>query len=281
MQNFIQFILRFHALFLFLILQGLCLYLITREHHYQRSIIYKATDELTGTVYTGVTGTRDYVGLKDVNDSLVAENARLRERMLMLELMQISRKDLQADTEWIDSTRYEVFKYRAAKVINNSTDRIGNFFTINKGSKDGFRPEMGIVGPNGIVGVTKRVSKNFTTAMSLLHKDLRISSLIKNRNYIGTLRWNGGDPNYARLTDIPKHVNPELGDTIVTSYYSNFFPDNLMIGTITDMSLDGGSNFYSITLKLSTNFNNIKYVYGVEFEKFNELQQLEQKTYSE
>ncbi len=281
MQNFIQFLIRFHALFLFLILEAFCLYLVTRQHHYQRAIIYKATDELTGTVYTGITGTRDYVGLKSVNDSLAIENARLRERLLMLELMQISRPDLLSDTTWMDSTRYEVFNYRAAKVINNSTDKITNFFTINKGSADGFRPEMGVIGPNGIVGVTKRVSENFTTAMSVLHKDLRISSLIKNKNYIGTLRWTGGNPNFALLTDIPKHVNPEVGDTVVTSYYSNFFPENLMIGTITDMDLDGGSNFYNITLRLSTNFNNIKHVYGVDFHEFNELKQLEQTTYSE
>ncbi len=284
MQNFIQFLVRFHAFFLFVGMQILCFYLIAQRHHYQRSILYNTFTESTGFLHNSVTGATDYVNLRTVNDSLIKENARLREQVLMHELLGIIAEQdsvSKTDTIPIDSTRAKIYVYQAAKVINNSTNKLSNFITINKGREDGFRPEMGIVSNQGIVGITKNVSAHFSTIMSMLHKDMRVSAKIKINGYVGTLRWDGKDPQQAILTDIPKHVLLKEGDEIVSSGYSSFFPEGIPIGIIESFSLEQGGNFYRIEVALSTPFGNIDYVYGVDYQMQEEQKQLEEQSVNE
>ena len=66
-----------------------------------------------------------------------------------------------------------------------------------------------------------------------------------------------------------------VGDTIVTSGYSNIFPEGIMIGTITKFDVESGTNFYHIKVELSTNFKTLKYVEVVQNTKRAELIKLE------
>jgi rod shape-determining protein MreC len=51
-----------------------------------------------------------------------------------------------------------------------------------------------------------------------------------------------------------------VGDTVVTSGYSNIFPEGIMIGTIKQFDVESGTNFYNIKVELSTDFKTLKYV---------------------
>ena len=67
-----------------------------------------------------------------------------------------------------------------------------------------------------------------------------------------------------QLQDIPKHAKLSIGDTIVTSGYSNIFPENIKIGTIISYESEGNTNFLNISVKLFTDFTNIDFVYIVD-----------------
>ena len=86
---------------------------------------------------------------------------------------------------------------------------------------------------------------------------------IKKNNYFGSLNWDGEDIRFAKLKEIPFHVNLEIGDTIITSGYSLIFPENILIGTISSFDKVKGGDFYDITVKLSTDFNNINNIYVI------------------
>jgi rod shape-determining protein MreC len=100
--------------------------------------------------------------------------------------------------------------------------------------------------------------------MSLLHHDTRISAVVKNNDYFGSLVWKGGSPRYMDLEAIPKHAEVHKGDSVVTSGYSSMFPEGLLIGTVASAKLENGSNFYNIRVKLSCDLNKIKHVYVVD-----------------
>lgn len=312
MRNLILFIFKYHAFLLFLGLEIVSFALIVHHNHFQRASFINSSQAVVGYLYNEVNEWSEYVDLKQVNDSLMSENARLMSGMEAAKgvLQESERKEgfaFESDTTRLDSLAIiagepsamdttktnlmtdskqiiadSVFHFIAAKVINNSTNRANNFLTINKGSKVGIAKEMGVIGQNGVVGVVKDVSENFSTIISLLHRSMRVSAKIKRNNFVGSLRWEGTQPDRAILNDIPKHVHVEKGDTILTSGYSSFFPQDVMLGVvIEEPRSDQGSNFYKIDIALSTSFNSIQYVYVVDYIRKEEKKELEEKTQNE
>ena len=167
------------------------------------------------------------------------------------------------DSVYTDTT-LQVFEVLAAKVINNSTRRVNNYITINKGRKDGVEEGMGIIGPQGIVGKVKYTSANYASVISLLHSEFLISSSIKRNNVFGTIRWTGRDPLFADLQYIPRHVELQVGDSIVSSGYNTIFPSGYMIGTIEEFGVSEDASFHRVKVKLATDFHSLSYVYVVK-----------------
>ena len=292
MYNLLSFVARFHAFFLFLGLELLCLLLIVRYNPFQRASILNSSNSIAGEVYERANNGREYMSLKEVNDSLLRENARLKSQVVNLEQSVEDNVELwiQEQEYCLDTSQLAYFQdfetnvdyqFIGAKVISNSTLKPNNFITINKGRKDGVRKEMGVIGRNGIIGVVKDVSNNFATVVSLLHKSMRISAKIDRNNFIGSLRWDGKDPRYAILNDIPKHANISTGDTIVTSGFSAFFPPNIFVGVAENYFLAEGSNFFDIKVRLSTNFSSLKYIYVVDYIRKKEQEALEESLKNE
>ena len=162
-----------------------------------------------------------------------------------------------------DTILKQQYTFMTSKVINNSTNRRNNYLTLNKGSKQGIKPEMGVICSEGIVGIVKDVSDNYSSVISFLHKDSRFSARIRKSGYIGSMVWNGFDETHGTLNDIAKHVKVSIGDTIVTSSFSTIFPDGVVIGTVAQVSSTGGNNFQDIKVKLSTPFGKLSYVYVI------------------
>ena len=137
---------------------------------------------------------------------------------------------------------------------------------------------MGVINANGIVGQVINVTDNYAAVMSVLSKDFKISAKLKKSEFFGNVHWDGVNSTSATLKDIPKHVPVAIGDTIVTSGFSELFPRNLMIGTVKKVKTEADKNFLEITVDLSTNFGNLSYVYVVNNMKRDELQSLDSLT---
>ena len=141
----------------------------------------------------------------------------------------------------------------------------------------GIEKEMAVISPAGIVGIVKDVTPNFCSVISLLHQDTRVNAKIKRTGFIGTVLWDGADYRYAKLIDIPCHLNVKYGDTIITSGYSTIFPAGIMIGIVTTVKPNKNDNFYNITLKTATDFNKIDNVYIIKNHFKSELDTLTSK----
>lgn len=272
MRNLLYFVLRYNAILAFVILQLICWVLIIRYNSFQRAAILNSANIVSGTLMLKTTEVRNYLSLKETNDSLVAENAHLFAKVKTLEeKLQNEILGVSCSTENVpflpaDSLSGKLlYQCTPAMVINSSINRANNFLTINKGSADGIKPEMGVVSNNGVVGVVNQVSEHFATIVPIINKGLRISAKIKRNNYKGSLQWAELDPLRAILHEIPKHANVQVGDTIITTGYSDFFPPDIYIGVVEKWTLSEGSNFFTTYVKLGTNFSNIKYVYVIDY----------------
>ena len=215
---------------------------------------------------------KDYFLLNNENKELLAANAKLfKENEKLTKHLECTNNLLLRQIQ-LDSTIMQV------KILKNSWNKKQNFITINKGAIDGLKKNMGIVNHNNnLVGITHTVSAHFSTVISIININLMISAKIKSSGHYGTLSWNGQNPDIVQLYDIPKHVNLKIGDTIVTSGYSNIFPEDIPIGKITNYQQEKNTNFLSITVDLFVDFTSIQFGYIINSDFKSERELIEKK----
>ncbi len=232
------------------------MYLLVNNNTYQREAVVSTSNEVVGEIYAAYSNVTDYLTLGITNRLLAEENARLR-RADSTSFYDASFKLMKVN----DSLGFQQYEYITAKVINNSISKVNNYLTLDAGSDKGIRKDMSVISSNGVVGIVKDVSKHFCTVMSVLNSKTRISTMVKKNGYFGSTIWSGNSPMLANLLDIPSHAKVSVGDTIVTTSFS-IYPKNIMVGRVAEIGTSGES-FKEIKVKLSTDFQNISYVYIV------------------
>ena len=276
MRDLFQFFVKYRVVFLFLLLEIISFSFIVQYNNFHRVRFLNSSNRISGNILNRYNSTIDFFSLKQVNKELSEENARL-----MLENEVLRNRFNEIDTSIQIPEVDTVSIIIAAKVTNNSTNKFYNYITLNKGALDGVKPDMGIICPDGVVGVVINVSDHWSLALSVLNSRWSINSKLLNTNYFGTLRWQGNNPKVATLYEIPFHVNVNVGDTIVSSGYSSIFPEGVMIGVVSDVNNIKGDNFLQLKIDLSTNFSNLSFVNIVGNVFKEELMNLENETTDE
>lgn len=234
------------------------------------------TGDITGKIYTQFNDINSYFSLRKINQQLAEENAALRNRLKADFQIPDTSKIIFTDTLRIDSlqkTRKYIFL--PARVVGNSVSSQTNYLTLQRGANQDIKKGMAVMGPQGIVGVVIDVSPNYSRVMSLLHRNSKVSAMLKKDNSFGSIEWDGDNPNELTLRNISKGSVVNKGDTVVTSSYSANFPPGLMIGTVSGTENEAASNFYTLKVKPATNFYTLQYVYIIANKYFNEQINLE------
>ncbi|NND07514.1 MAG: rod shape-determining protein MreC [Saprospiraceae bacterium] len=258
MQNLLYFLFRYGYVFLFICLEIVCFNLIVRYNSQQKETFLKSSNAVTGWIYQHYNSVRQYFSLGDIAHQLAWENARLRNQQGAFQAL-----TLEGNTT-LDSNSFQQYELLPARIINNRITGLDNYFTILGGREAGMEIGQGVIIENGIVGILTDVSTHYARGISILNRDSRISASIERNNFFGNLYWEGGNPRLAKLEDVPKHADVQVGDKLITSGFSAIFPKGLKVGTIVDFSLNDGSNFYDINVQLSVDIANAHYVYVVK-----------------
>ena len=246
MQALLAFFTRYFHWVVFLVLEAVSGVMLFRYNSYQGSVWLSSANAVAGKVYDWSSSVSHFFTLTRVNEELTERNIFLERRVQ--QLMSEGHPTSQL------STLTSQFKLIPAKVVANTIDRADNLMTINRGEADGVGPNMGVVCGNGLVGVVYMVSSHYAIVMPVLNSQSRISCSIRGRDYFGYLRWDGGDPLYAYVEDIPRHAKFRKGEWVETSGFSYIFPAGISVGRIVGIynSADGLS--YRLKVHLSTDF---------------------------
>lgn len=272
MLNLWRFISKYNAFFFLIIYLTISLVLLVRNNDFQRASTFNTSNQIVGSIFQEVNSVNKYLDLNLVNDSLAQENVRLRNQLKSSFLDDSVVSKVVVDT--INRVKYE---YILAEVVNKSITSRNNYITINRGSKEGIKKGMGVVGASGIVGIVWNVSENFASIQSVLHEDTRITSSIEGTPYFGPLIWEGKDPHIVTLTDIPNQLNLKPNARVVTSGLGVIFPKGILIGNVLKAGVKGGGSFLDISVKLATNFYALQYVYVIKNNFQAEQETLEQQ----
>ncbi|MBX6379243.1 rod shape-determining protein MreC [Thermoflavifilum aggregans] len=259
MRNLILFIRRYFNLLLFIAIEAICLNRVFSQNPFQQAWFLQFSEEWMGRLYQHYADVMQYFHLKQVNESLLAENARLRNQLLQdFSFPDTSRKLIR------DTAQHRQYAYLPAEVVNNSIVHANNYITIHRGRLEGVHAHMGVVSSQGVAGVVVRASDHYALVMSLLHKDFRLSVRLKRTGDIGYVRWDGEDPATALFSDIPRSVTLYKNDTVVTSGFSVMFPPGIVVGYVEKVAQQPASNFQVARIRLATPFSRLRYVYVIE-----------------
>jgi len=199
----------------FVFLELFSLILIIRSHQYARLKTHAWRTALSGSLYQKLNDFNSFLALQSYNDSLLKQNARL--------LQQLNNPT----DEKFHINRKGQYDFIPAYVISNQYKFNHNTLMLNKGRLDSVKPDMGVISDKAIVGIVQKTSKHFSRVVSILNKDLKISVALSHTNYTGFLQWNGNDPNYFEVVDMPVNAMITKGDTIVSAGNSNYFPKGI------------------------------------------------------
>ena len=260
MHNLTEFLAKHNHWFVFLVLEVVSMVLLFRYNSYQGSVWFSSANAVTGKVYEWDSAVESYFSLSGVNSQLTQRNAFLEQQVRMLDdsIARLTRSQETAVTRLSSMVPFQGCRLIPAKVVANMVNRYDNLITIDKGSADGVKRDMGVVCGMGVVGIVYLVSEHYSIVIPALNSHSNISCTIQRRGYFGYLRWRGGSSQLAYLEDVPRHDHFKLGDNVVTSGYSSVFPPGVMVGKVLHVfnSADGLS--YRVQVKLSTDFARLR-----------------------
>ncbi|MDQ6528155.1 rod shape-determining protein MreC [Flavobacterium sp. LHD-85] len=270
MQQIFNFLIRNSNRLLFLLLLGISLTLTIQSHSYHRSRVISSANFLSGGVYERINRVNEYLNLRAENDELVLENARLKS--LLFNKEDTTKAPLPDSIKGVKPADIIV-----SKVIHNTYNTHENYITLNSGSKEGVKQDMGVINSLGIVGVVDNTSTNYSTVVSILNMKSHINAKIKKSNHFGSLTWDGKSTGFVQLEDVPRLASIRKGDTIVTGGQSVIFPEGINIGTVDVIYKKEGTSFYVIKVKLFNDMTNLGHVYIIKSKDREELINLENK----
>ncbi len=250
---------------LFILLESIALVFIIQTHNFHQGSFINSANAISGSILKKTHNLSSYLSLEKQNKDLVKENESLKNLLSAQTYKPITASP-------IDS----LFKYEyiAAQVISNPYTGLNNILTLDKGKNNGIKTDMGVVLPNGIVGITLNVSENFSTVLSILNVQSKINAKVKKSHHYGSLHWDGGHYQQAVLEDLPIQAAIQVGDTIVSGGKSIIFPEGIPIGYISDFKL-GKKSYEKIDITFFADFSALHHVYVVKNYLKDEQQSLE------
>ena len=264
MQRIINTIIRFKNFFVFIFLLIVSLSFSYTRSDFHENKINNFSLIISSNFYKPFYNLKSYLQLRELNEKLMEENILLKKEKLNKKL---------------DSKYDNNYDLILAKVIKNSTKLSRNNLIINRGEKNGIKRDMGVISKDGIIGIINETSKNYSSVISILNKDLKINAKHNKSNAYGSLEWNQKDPTVVELNDISIDNEIFIGDTISTGGMSFYFPNNIPIGEINSIKISENNGFYSLKVKLFQKMNNISYVYVIKNFNYGELYEIDKNNF--
>lgn len=273
-RKLLDFLSKYNYWFVFILLEGISLFALFRFNGYQGSVWFTSANTVAGQIMEWHSKTLSYLALGDNNRALTERNVVLEHRIAQLE-HRLEQLDTQRSyTEQRTDSLLQSYRLLEANVVNNSVLRQDNYITINRGEADGVRPEMGVVCGTGVVGIVYLTAPHYSIVIPVLNSNSNISCRLRKSGYFGYLNWDGGNPLYAWMNDVPRYAKIKAGDVIETSGFSSVFPEGLFIGKVSQVSNSKDGLSYRIKVHLGTDFARLRDVCVIMSPDQNELDSL-------
>lgn len=258
MHNLLDFVRKYNYYFLFVLLEAVSFVLLFRFNSYQGSVWFSAANSAVASVNGMYYEALSFVKLREVNTDLTRRNTQLQIEVERLrQALTTATKDTTL-TEKLMRERLVDYQLLPATVVSNSSERVNNYLVIDRGTVDGVRPEMGVVGGGGVVGIVYLAGPHHSLVIPVTNRKSSISCRVRGQNYFGYLQWDGGGFLNAYVDDIPRYAKVKAGEVVETSGYSAVFPPGIFVGRIRKIRNSSDGQSYRLDVTLGTDFSNLR-----------------------
>ena len=159
--------------------------------------------------------------------------------------------------------QYEDYTKVAAEVISKDPGNWYNSFVINKGSRDGLKVDMNVIGQGGLIGIITETGDNWAQVRSIIDDESNVSVMLTRTSNAfmvrGSLLERGnGKLEFFQMRDPEKEAKE--GDAVVTSNISSKFLPGILVGYISDVTDDANELTRSGTIVPVADFTNLREV---------------------
>jgi rod shape-determining protein MreC len=151
-----------------------------------------------------------------------------------------------------------IAKTLAAQVIGSSGSERSRSIYIDKGSRDGVRPDQAVITADGVVGKVLRGVQDHVASVLLINDQTSgVGALLAKSRLQGVLR--GTPTGEVVLEKVMTDETVEPGEKVLTSGGDRIFPKGLTVGTVTKVS-PGPELFLNIRVKPGADLNRLEEV---------------------
>lgn len=273
MRKLLEFIRSTYVVVLFVVLEAIAISYYAHSTYYTQARLLARSNQVVGGVHGLFAGIRHYFSLGRENRNLLAYVAELKERLAMSEEI--------GDVVRLDSYMQELgaSKYRVmtASVISNTVNRAQNLIVLNRGRRDGVVEEMALLASDGsMAGYVVDCSERYSVVMSVLNTSFRASGKLADSEYYGSIYWDGLDPDVVVLGELSKYADPQPGQEVVTTGFSQYFPADVLIGWVESASLNETRTAYTARVRLAAGMSRLGDVVLVGNRDLFEIRDLQQ-----
>jgi rod shape-determining protein MreC len=193
-------------------------------------------------------------GVRQENRDLKAEIERLRLEQVRLSQDAEQARRLQA---LLSFKEQYVAQTMAAQVIGSSGSEQSRSIYIDKGNRDGIKPDMAVITADGVVGKVLRVFRSTSLVLLIDDQSSGVGAILEKSRLQGVLRGTPAGEVILEKVMADNEVKP--GETVLTSGGDGIFPKGMPVGTVNRVT-PGNELFLNIRVKPAANLGQIEEV---------------------
>ncbi|NMB39021.1 MAG: rod shape-determining protein MreC [Firmicutes bacterium] len=199
--------------------------------------------------------------------SLQKENEQLKEQVLALKQKLYKMAEYERENIWLrealDFKENEEHSILVSEVIGRSPNNLLSTVTINHGRNHGVCQGMAVMTGLGIVGTVHTVSARTATIILCTDSRSAIGAMVQDT---GDLVLVEGDPSYSGFLlakPLSKDAELKVGDVLVTSGLSQYFPKGMPIGRVAEIIPGRYQLSFTAYVEPFVDFSRLEYVFCV------------------
>lgn len=206
----------------------------------------KVTITLLSYLEEPLSNLRIYRQAISTNTYLQRQNILLQDELSQLRSVEQQNRVLR---ELLDLREESSWPLIPVNIVAKDITGINNSLTVNAGTEDSVKVGMPVLNAEGIVGQVIITDKKYSQVLPYSHTMFRVSAQIEGSRAYGIVTWPGNSMRELVMNFVPETVEVEIGETVVTSRFSNRFPFGIPIGEVTKIDRSQGVETQTIYIR--------------------------------
>lgn len=195
------------------------------------------------------------------------ENVEMRKKIAELEEQVFTLKDFELENDRLKDLleykeqRSQNYNLIMAKTIGRDPSNWYNTIILNKGSKDGIKPNMPVVNHEGLVGIVINATSGTSEVLLILDVEGAVGGRIFENRIAPGVVIGTGKSGLLQMIHLPHDAPVDSGQTVVTSGLGRIFPKGIRIGKVEEVEIDVNGLMKTAYIKPFVDFNQLEEVF--------------------